>query len=330
MFRRLSGVPMHWETSPQTRLGNFGDMLAPVIVAALTGRSVGYRHVNQLGSRLITAGTIGQAQCRGRVHVWGAGFSGQDDQHFSPAGGPLRGGVLRRSLLQFKVHAARGPYSADVLRSSGFTVPDVHGDPVWLLPSIWPARTEKQYELGVVLHISETDDDSEILEEAPLVRYQIPPDMVGSVKLITMRTGRDMDSIRRKVDEFTSCKRILSTSLHGMVMAEAYGIPCAVFDFHDGDSTFIETDDDTCALDHRMRDFYAGLGQSHALVLRQLRHLPTDWEAAIRFIDQNYCGDISYEAGKFLDSFPNKFGPLLSEPISDLDALDQLVPLMAD
>lgn len=64
-------------------------------------------------------------------------------------------------------------------------------------------------------------------------------------------------AIKVKVGEILSCRRVLGTSLHGLIIAESYGIVCATFDIHDGAKGRFAAYDDT-ALDHRMRDFYAG------------------------------------------------------------------------
>ena len=60
-------------------------------------------------------------------------------------------------------------------------------------------------------------------------RYHVPPELAGSVRIINTLTAVSAASMREKLDEILSCKRLVSTSLHGMVFAESYGIPCLYF-----------------------------------------------------------------------------------------------------
>jgi hypothetical protein len=56
--------------------GNFGDLLSPLLVAALSGQLI--RHVphRSLSKRLVAVGTIGQRQKFGHAQLWGTGFDG--------------------------------------------------------------------------------------------------------------------------------------------------------------------------------------------------------------------------------------------------------------
>jgi hypothetical protein len=70
-----------------------------------------------------------------------------------------------------------------------------------------------------------------------------------------------------------------------------------------------------------MRDFYAGIGTRQVPVFRTERQLPTDWEAAMRFIDSHWS-PTPFDAAPLLDAFPARFGRLDPTPRADgLDAL---------
>ena len=312
---------MFWAQAPE-RFGNLGDLLAPVIIAALTGRRLVLRSRHWPGHRLISVDTIGQRQTFGRVHVWGAGFEGLGEDKFA-----LPDDRMPRSCARFYAHATRGPFSEAILRRLGVPTSGIYGDPVWLLPRLWPLRPTGEYELGVVLHISEFDCASLVVHPPPYRRYEVPAELRGRVKLISLRCERNVDSLRRKVAEILSCRRIVSTSLHGLVIAEAYGIPCATFDFHSGDSGRFSPHDRHTPLDHRMRDFYAGAGCRDVLVLRRERHLETDWQSAIDVLNRHWQGPLPYDPGPLLGAFPVRFGPLLERPLGDPAVLESLLSL---
>lgn len=306
------------------RFGNMGDLFGPIIVAAHTRQPVEFTLSTSLRQRLISVGTIGQKQRLGRVDIWGAGFGGLQESGFQ-----VPRGFRHPRLTRFMPHAVRGPFSAEILRGSGYAVPDAYGDPAMLLPRLWSGEgVPKRWELGVVIHLSEIEQRDPSAAALPeLLRYVIPEELRGAVTLINTVVERSVDSVRRRVEDILACRRILSTSLHALVVAEAYGIPCAGFDIHAGPSGRFGAEDDTVLIDHRMRDFYAGAGQPDVLLYRTERHLPTDWEAACQFIDREWQ-PLRYDASRLLEAFPRHLGMVDAMPRPDtIQRLPTLAPL---
>ncbi len=291
--------------TPQPGLGNLGDTLGPVIVAALSGRVIRPAGQVSLLPRLASIGTIAQRLRFGWVDLWGSGAAGRE----SPF--EMQRHLRRPWATHLVPHATRGPFSAALLAKAGFGHPAAFGDPAWLLPQIWPRTAPPRFDLGVILHGSEvTAPRPDATARPEFRRYDVPPALAGAVRIISPLHAMELGALRGKLNEMLDCRRILSTSLHDLVLAEAYGIPCAAFDFHAGQSGRIAVTTDT-PLDHRMRDFYAGVGQEHVLVLRQERHEATDWEAAIRFLDREWSG-LTFDATPLLESFPRAHGRLSS------------------
>jgi hypothetical protein len=307
-----------------SRVGNMGDLFGPIIVAAFSGQSVAFARSNSLRQRLITVGTIGQMQRFGHVDVWGSGFGGIDQSSFH-----VQTEFRTPPLTRFAPHAVRGPFTAAMLRRAGYAVPAVHGDPAWLLPRLWPADTvPKRWDLGVVIHTSEvTHMDPAAGARPEFRRYAVPEAMRDSVVLLNTVVGRAIGDVRSRVEELLACRRILSTSLHALAVAEAYGVPCATFDIHAGASGRVTVDDDGVPLDHRMRDFYAGSGQREVLVYRAERHRETDWDDAIGFIDRHWR-PLAYDPANLLEAFPRHLGQLAERPApATLGRLNILSPL---
>ena len=110
------------------------------------------------------------------------------------------------------IKAVRGPLTRKVLLEHGFDCPEVYGDPALLLPYFYkPVKQKKRYKLGIVPHYS--DMDKEELEQ-----FRSNPDVL----IIPMTRYGTYKSV---IDQICSCDVIASSSLHGLIISEAYGIP---------------------------------------------------------------------------------------------------------
>lgn len=96
------------------------------------------------------------------------------------------------------VRAVRGRLTADALALQGLPL----ADPGVLVPELWP-RPPVRHRLGVVRHYVDA-------EPYPWADVQIT-------------TRASVDEV---IDFIGSCERIVSSSLHGLVVASAWGIPC--------------------------------------------------------------------------------------------------------
>ena len=181
-------IPMRWWDNTR----NFGDLLGPWLVERMTGKGVTW--VPKHEPHYVTVGSI-----LGRVSsasvVWGTGSFGSEHAGNISHGNrylAVRGPLTRARLEMFKQHC-----------------PDVYGDPALLVPEYHPPVAEQKYELGLILRWSETKR-KDLFD-------------VDGVKMIDLETGDIEDTL----DAITSCNQIISTSLHGLILADAYGIPNA-------------------------------------------------------------------------------------------------------
>ncbi|WP_275786211.1 polysaccharide pyruvyl transferase family protein [Pararhizobium gei] len=292
---------MSWVwTTQQHPDANLGDALSAVMVSAISGLKIDPSAFNQKSERMTAVGTIGHAQRGGKVHVWGTGF----DLNRDPTGAVGEYRVPEDTTLV--VHAVRGKQTAAGLRKLGVDVPDIFGDPVWFLPRIFPfASLEKKYELGVIVHISELDEaTAQATVRKNLLRYNIPLELSKEIKIINTYTGANLAGMHDKIEEIVSCRRILSTSLHGLVIAETYNIPCAWFSTNQGESGFLPIDGSR-PIDHRMIDFYGGVDRDAVLSYLHPHHKETAWEKAIAFIDTHWQ-PLTYTGEALFNAFPLK------------------------
>jgi hypothetical protein len=181
--------------------GNFGDILNPYVVEKLTGKPPLYA---AKGAGVLAIGsTIRFALDDAKV--WGAGTPRMSD----------------RLNPRARYLAVRGPLTARLVTESGGVAPDVFGDPAALLPLLYrPRPSTRRYALGVVLHHAHEG----------LLRFE------GDVRVIgVLRAG--YEGIEAFIDELCSCERILTSSLHGLIVSHAYGIPAQWFTVPDAAAT---------------------------------------------------------------------------------------------
>lgn len=186
---------------------NWGDDLNYYFLRKLTGRPVVFYHNFKLAKWLrlknyLCIGTLLDAvnYSSSQTVVWGTGVSGMDRFFISPR----------------KVLAVRGKKTKIFCDSYLVNCPEVYGDPALLLPlSYRPVTNVKRYRLGIIPHVMDLQHPvvKEIRE-----RYS---DMILIIDLA--HYGKWMDVI----DQICSCEGILSSSLHGLIVSDAYQIPNA-------------------------------------------------------------------------------------------------------
>lgn len=188
-------VNLHWwELDGENQ--NVGDALSPVVVNYLMER-YGIRHDRSCDNKtrhLYAIGSIVDTSYQNAT-VWGSGvLNGQRS-------------LWWRKLRWLDVRCVRGPETRKVLMANGYECPECYGDPAVLLPLIYnptldPSH-EKTYEYRVIQHISYGNT-------VPNALSPMTPDY------------------KSFIDELTKCRRIVSSSLHGIILAEAYGIPAVL------------------------------------------------------------------------------------------------------
>lgn len=275
-------VPLSWvRSSRDIPLANLGDALSPLVVSVLTGRPVVHRAFTSRERRLVAVGTIGQAQSAGSVHLWGTGVDrtrrgfGNLDDAFAAAPG-----------VEYVAHAVRGPFTQRTLLAQGIDAPSVYGDPAWFLPRILRPEVEKTHELGVIPHISELDGPAAEARFAAGKRRYLAEE-APSVRLISTYHEPSWAGFLGKLREILSCRRIVSTSFHGLLLADAYRIPCLYFPTGAGGLTRFGIDGAfDRAVDHRFADFYRGAGRTALWAYAQPVEAPTRWDEVIRAVDR--------------------------------------------
>jgi hypothetical protein len=306
--RQRQTVPLTWVAATREQdYVNLGDALSAVMVSLLAGLPVEHIAHESKRLRMAAVGTIGHSLKEGEVVVWGTGSSrwrnpsAPADQRVPVA--PLPGTRLH-------IAATRGPVSRRILGGKDAAGPAVYGDPVWLLPRFHPAPRQKKWKLGVIIHLADLQDRSfDVRPKAEHIRYEIPAELAGDVRLIHTVTPIGLDGMRVRLDEILECERIVSTSLHGMVFAESYGIPCLYFSPRAPRGLHTAELDPDGTLDLRIIDLYRGLGRTSLPIYGQPRRERTDWPTLMAAIDQGWAPP-EFDTNPLLEAFPLDLNPL--------------------
>ena len=178
--------------------GNFGDELSRLIVAHVSGRRI--EHAPAVQADLISIGSLLERHFADEFQwnsyrgvLWGCGR-----MYPNP---PL-------PLSQANVRAVRGRLTLEAVTCRNADQV-VLGDPA-LLASELVERQEPEFPLGVIPHLSQ--------RRHPL--FQTPPLDQKGVRLIDVTQPPET-----VLAEIARCRHILSSSLHGLVVADALGIP---------------------------------------------------------------------------------------------------------
>ncbi|WP_380065689.1 polysaccharide pyruvyl transferase family protein [Dankookia sp. GCM10030260] len=291
-------IPLSWvRSSVGTPLGNFGDAASAVVVAAIAGRPVTHRAFNSKRRRIVAIGTIGQGQSAGAVHVWGTGF----DPKRAPVE-PRDAAFFAAPDVEYAIHATRGPYSRGVLLRAGIPAPDVYGDPAWFLPRILHPKPERRHELGVIMHISELETPSVTANPlSHLMRYR--GGEAEGVHFISTYHQPTWQGFQDKLAELLSCKRIISRSLHGMLLADAYGIPCLYMSDGEPGMQRLDIEAGYGSVDHRFADAYRGFGRTRLAAFGLPKDQPSPWAEVMVAADQMW-EPIAFSGKALFEAFP--------------------------
>lgn len=165
-------------------VGNFGDWLTPYFLHKLTKIKFGWARQNE--ADLFGCGSIIE-------HV------PQDFKGTLLTTGIMNEGTRRTDLGGATILGLRGRLTEDRIAIDMLDVRDIPYGDLGLLCSLFAPKEKKQYELGVIPHYIHADRED---------AHVIP--ITGGIEHV--------------LREASKCERIMSSSLHGIILADALGI----------------------------------------------------------------------------------------------------------
>lgn len=214
---------LFWSNNPA--VPNWGDDINPFIFSELLKVPVNHVPSNHLNAHCVGIGSV-LHHANKYSTILGTGFIQANDTFIEPPARiiAVRGKETRRELLRL-----------------GVSCPEVYGDVALLFPKVYYPPIKKDRLLGVIPHFIDKD------------RYE--ERIAGPhVKIIDIQNRDHFQFIR----DILSCQMIASSSLHGMIMADAYGIP----------SAWLEFSDKVVGNGFKFRDYFSSVGTEGKRVIR--------------------------------------------------------------
>ena len=198
---------------------NFGDHLSLILIERIVRQKVNVCPQNYNKKKLLGVGSIMARASTGDV-IWGSGVSGKrlqkKDYHFS----------------RLDIRAVRGPLTHEfLLKNFNIKSPQVYGDPALLFPYFFPefSKQEPLYDYLIIPHYTE-------VKMFPKSKY---PNVVYPTE--------PWDEV---IEKILQSKFVISSSLHGIILAEAYKIPARWLRITNNEPEF------------KYHDYYLGTGRS--------------------------------------------------------------------
>jgi len=168
---------------------NFGDRLSPELIKKIFG-SVTYSNPDE--PCFFAIGSILQNCKNNDSTIWGSGF------------------ISSKSKLSCKpkILAVRGKLTRQKIINQGMYCPKSYGDPALLIP-LYFKTYPKEYDLAIIPHY--TDLDHELIKRPPENTKIISPYL----------------SPKEFIKEVSRSKKIISSSLHGIISGHSLQIPTA-------------------------------------------------------------------------------------------------------
>lgn len=250
-------IKLHWSHSKP----NFGDALSPLICEAVSGRKVIYAKPSR--ADLIAVGSLLHRLKEGwfshKVHVWGTGFieapAPHQSRHYYHA---VRGRLSQASLTNQHIPALGDPgLLADVLLPEGM-------------------RQEKKCKIGLIAHYK--DKSSPLIQAITQHHADIVEIDIFTPPLAFLR-------------QISQCEIILSSAMHGLIAADALGIP----------NGWIKLSEKVRGHDFKFEDYYSIFGLKASPLIPDIETIQQDAET---FANQYLRENIESIKQSLIDAFP--------------------------
>jgi len=192
-------VFLYWFTlKRKDKRENYGDLLSKYIVKKISKGFVikvkhpSFRIYKNIIKNYMSIGSIITSANINTV-VWGSGIIKKNEFIRNATFLAVRGPLTRKRILEF-----------------GYNAPTIYGDPGILLPLFYENKiTIKKYKIGIIPHYVDYEDIHQFYKNDNRIKV---------IDLITL-------NIEFTTDEILECEFIITSSLHGLIIAHAYRIP---------------------------------------------------------------------------------------------------------
>lgn len=201
---RTEGLPLlYWQEEPFI---NFGDYISKVLVERIvqTPLRCYLKRTKNTEKKMLAVGSILYFANQNDV-IWGSGTNGKQKDK------------SKYLFTELDIRAVRGPLTRAFLKDTfDIDAPEVYGDPALLFPYFFPEFKKKENPSRDYIVIPHYSERKLITKEDPHVVFPTDP----------------WDEV---LEQILDSKLVIASSLHGIIMAEAYGIPARMVRFTDNE-----------------------------------------------------------------------------------------------
>ena len=253
-------IKLYW----LAKLGeNFGDVLGYELISRMV-KDQNIEVIKTGNCDLFSMGSLLHLIPRNYTkYIWGTGSIDGNKLSFQYAKIKAVRGVLTRNLLQLDEDVALG-------------------DPAILVPLFFGIKSLKKYKLGVIPHYVD--------QGHPMLKSLKADPQVNMIDVFL--------PVPKFIDEVSKCDFIISSSLHGLIVAEAMGI----------ESGWIKVTDKVIGKGYKFKDYYSAFGITGVEPLNFLGNETVD-QVIIKIRDRDFMQKtINANIGKLqkglIKSFP--------------------------
>lgn len=185
-----------WQEKRKDGKENYGDLLSKYLVKKISNKKIiSIKHPlsgfhKYFFNNYLVIGSIITAASNKSI-VWGSGIIKKTEN------------IREASFL-----AVRGPETRKRILDLGYNCPEVYGDPAILLPKYYENNINKKYRIGIIPHYVDFQE----------IKGNICD---GRIKVIDLLTK----DVENTTNDILECDMIISSSLHGVIVPQAYNIP---------------------------------------------------------------------------------------------------------
>ena len=203
---------VYFDSEKRVRHENWGDDINYYFLREIVERPIVLLNRTSLAFRLnlrnyLVIGSTIDMICMSSTEVWGAGIIDGSK--------PLR-------IKPRKVYAVRGPLTREKLLAEGVECPEIYGDPALLIPLYYQPNKQKCYKYGIIPHVSNQTTVANLRLNGKCISE------CANIRIINLGQYTHWHDI---IDQVCECELILSSSLHGLIIAEAYHVPNVWIEF---------------------------------------------------------------------------------------------------
>lgn len=174
---------------------NFGDTLNGELVRLITKKEPqivnnSFKNLNNETIYMVIGSVLGWADSN--TIVWGSGFISD---------------IKPTIPHPKKICAVRGVLTRDLLIQNGYECPEIYGDPALVMPTFFEPNVDKLYDLSIIPH----HVDKVLI---PQIQKEYPKAHIIDIQ----------QPIYNFITEVVQSKHVMSSALHGLIIADAYKV----------------------------------------------------------------------------------------------------------